>query len=873
MWQVAGKGGRRVEGVEGVRRLMGGRRVAVDLSIWIVQALPRSTGRFTQKAVWDPDSGMPPPRTDRVDVLRTLFFRTLALRQMGCTPVFCADGQPPSAKNATRVARARRGGGGGGGSGGGGGQSQGGTSQMPRNAGWQSLEGKVVELLEALGMRVVRARGEAEALCAWMVRCGYADLVLSRDSDALVYGAPLVVKELDLFGAVKKGGEQKGSVGADVYSLQLLEEHGGIDRAGLLVACVLQGNDYDQGKGVERLGWKGVQKFIAHLRSRVFVGRRGAAADTTVVVSDDEEDEEDNEEASGRAGGRAKKDKEVLASATLDEIAQMGLEADERRKRCVMSQNVPGMDTDAEGLQAREVLKRMVENPGECEDKMFAFFGLHTSEEVSAMAGGAVRAAHCTRCGLEGMKNQAGTVHERCAEHPGARPRAKARESNCRCAWHEAMRRVERLDWEKPLRRTLQKVRQAARAGTFAPDEAIALFSEAGSPEAVLRGGDLRALRAAGPLAWARDALGARPRASESVLATLLAEDADVATPDTALAVSHLDLKVLAFSAADAIDRALLAHRSPTSGEGPEAESLPVPALVLKAVDKGAGVLVGWAAPGSGEEGVRAVRERVRDETRQRLDARGGLAGKRSQGRPLRDGLPGTKPEALADHFDLRCFTVEDPDRVRRAFPRLWEAYEKQNLPAAVPAWSRRLEDFPGFHVVKATDQGKATASATGSRPPPSPRKRRADKGFDFGHMGEWPSQEGATEVPVRMPVSPGKRVKPVGLSAGTSAAVRPAKLSLDDLLSDGLEEKALDFMHARQGPSVDVVPGGRRVKAVAVAMPAAPATPSERENKRDKRKEKKERSPTVGSKGMGKTAGTLAPAPAACDVIDLTQD
>lgn len=52
------------------------------------------------------------------------------------------------------------------------------------------------ELVDCLGIKSVVAYGEAEALCASLAIHGYADGVLSRDTDALVYGTPLFINEL-----------------------------------------------------------------------------------------------------------------------------------------------------------------------------------------------------------------------------------------------------------------------------------------------------------------------------------------------------------------------------------------------------------------------------------------------------------------------------------------------------------------------------------------------------------------------------------------------------------------------------------------------------------------------------------------------------
>lgn len=50
------------------------------------------------------------------------------------------------------------------------------------------------ELLELLGIPVVHAKGEAEALCAQLNRGGYVEACITADSDAFLYGAKCVIK-------------------------------------------------------------------------------------------------------------------------------------------------------------------------------------------------------------------------------------------------------------------------------------------------------------------------------------------------------------------------------------------------------------------------------------------------------------------------------------------------------------------------------------------------------------------------------------------------------------------------------------------------------------------------------------------------------
>lgn len=50
------------------------------------------------------------------------------------------------------------------------------------------------ELLELLGIPLMHAKGEAEALCAQLNRGGYVEACITADSDAFLYGAKCVIK-------------------------------------------------------------------------------------------------------------------------------------------------------------------------------------------------------------------------------------------------------------------------------------------------------------------------------------------------------------------------------------------------------------------------------------------------------------------------------------------------------------------------------------------------------------------------------------------------------------------------------------------------------------------------------------------------------
>lgn len=49
-------------------------------------------------------------------------------------------------------------------------------------------------MLELLGMPVLEARSEAEALCAQLNKEGHVDACITADSDAFLFGANCVIK-------------------------------------------------------------------------------------------------------------------------------------------------------------------------------------------------------------------------------------------------------------------------------------------------------------------------------------------------------------------------------------------------------------------------------------------------------------------------------------------------------------------------------------------------------------------------------------------------------------------------------------------------------------------------------------------------------
>ncbi|XP_034039857.1 probable flap endonuclease 1 homolog [Thalassophryne amazonica] len=156
--------------------------------------------------------------TPSLSPLAGLFFRTLTLLEHDIKPVFVFDGKPPREKTAVLEKRADA-------------------------AGWNSanLSGTAssmtldcLELLKLLGVPVIQAPGDGEALCAKLVREGSVDAVASEDMDTLPFGANVLIRQLNA----------KRDSDIIEYSLPKLLDSLQITHKEFVDLCILLGCDY-----------------------------------------------------------------------------------------------------------------------------------------------------------------------------------------------------------------------------------------------------------------------------------------------------------------------------------------------------------------------------------------------------------------------------------------------------------------------------------------------------------------------------------------------------------------------------------------------------------------------------------------------------
>lgn len=108
------------------------------------------------------------------------------------------------------------------------------------------------QLLEHMGIPVVQAPSEGEAQAAMMVQQGLAYATASQDYDALMFGSPVLVRNLSITGR-RKVPRQNRFIIVEPERIDLDETLSslGIDRTGLIMIGLLTGTDFNEGiKGV-----------------------------------------------------------------------------------------------------------------------------------------------------------------------------------------------------------------------------------------------------------------------------------------------------------------------------------------------------------------------------------------------------------------------------------------------------------------------------------------------------------------------------------------------------------------------------------------------------------------------------------------------
>jgi flap endonuclease GEN len=207
--------------------------LAVDLSIWICESL--SVQGLNER------SSNP--------ALHLVFARTMKLLQLGLKLIFVVEGKKrirDDDNNDVGTFRKRRSG----------------------TLFWKACN-ECQQMLEMLGVPVVRAKSEGEALCALLNDRGIVDGVVSNDSDCLLFGAKVVYTKFsnenldngrvmryelnNLFAAVDANDEP------DINAMEAGTVQ--LSRTDLIAFALLTGSDL-AGCGLEKVGHKKAVRFI-----------------------------------------------------------------------------------------------------------------------------------------------------------------------------------------------------------------------------------------------------------------------------------------------------------------------------------------------------------------------------------------------------------------------------------------------------------------------------------------------------------------------------------------------------------------------------------------------------------------------------------
>ena len=184
-----------------------GKRIAIDASISLCQfktAMPHLTN----------DSG------ENTSHISGFFYRTVKLLEAGIKPVYVFDGKPPKLKAGTLEQRKK---------------TRGETSKKLEECekfGKRSV--RVKKLLKLMGLPVVEAPSEAEAQCAQMCKDKLVCAVATEDMDALVFGAPKLIRHL---GSGSKKVFEEFELKKCLDGLELSMEQ-------FIDLCILMGCDY-----------------------------------------------------------------------------------------------------------------------------------------------------------------------------------------------------------------------------------------------------------------------------------------------------------------------------------------------------------------------------------------------------------------------------------------------------------------------------------------------------------------------------------------------------------------------------------------------------------------------------------------------------
>ncbi|MBO7352223.1 MAG: flap endonuclease-1 [Candidatus Methanomethylophilaceae archaeon] len=120
------------------------------------------------------------------------------------------------------------------------------------------------KLIQLMGLPVVQAPSDGEAQAAYMCRKGDVYAAASQDFDSILFGAPLLVRNMTISGRRKVPGKQiYRDVNTEIIDSQEMLQSLGVTREQLVDVCMMIGTDFNTGvNGIgPKKGLKLIQKY------------------------------------------------------------------------------------------------------------------------------------------------------------------------------------------------------------------------------------------------------------------------------------------------------------------------------------------------------------------------------------------------------------------------------------------------------------------------------------------------------------------------------------------------------------------------------------------------------------------------------------
>jgi len=229
---------------------LSGKKIAIDAFNTLYQFITIIRDRMTGEPLRDSKGRI-------TSHLSGLFYRTSNFLEVGIKPIFVFDGEPPKFKKKTIEEREQR--------------------KKEATAKWEEalkkgekaityaqaasrLTNEMIEeskkLLDAMGIPWLQAPSEGEAQCSYMCKKGDVWAAGSQDADSLLFGSPILVKNLSISGRRKvPKKEAYVEIKPEIIELKKVLETLGINQKQLILIGMLIGTDYNPG-GVKGFGPK-----------------------------------------------------------------------------------------------------------------------------------------------------------------------------------------------------------------------------------------------------------------------------------------------------------------------------------------------------------------------------------------------------------------------------------------------------------------------------------------------------------------------------------------------------------------------------------------------------------------------------------------